>query len=106
LTAEHAGARRGGNKRTVDVREVVNGLMYILGTGCQWRAIPKDLPPRSTLHDYLELWEWDGTLAGIHHALYVKCREQVSREASPTAAIIYIRGKLGDRRPRPLCRNR
>ena len=81
-------AKRGGNKRTVDVREVVNGLMYILSTGCQWRAIPTDLPPRSTLHDYLELWEWDGTLACIHHALYVKCREQVSREASPTAAII------------------
>ena len=81
-------AKRGGNKRTVDVREVVNGLMYILSTGCQWRAIPKDLPPRSTLHDYLELWDWSGTLARIHHALYVKCREQVSREASPTAAII------------------
>src|SRR6266478_9496413 len=41
-----APAKRGGNKRTVDVREVVNGLMYVLSTGCQWRAIPKDLPPR------------------------------------------------------------
>jgi len=41
-------AKHGGRKRTVNVREVVNGLMYILGTGCQWRAIPKDLPPRST----------------------------------------------------------
>src|SRR5208337_486908 len=41
-------AKRGGNRRHVDVREVVNGLMYILSTGCQWRAIPKDLPPRST----------------------------------------------------------
>ena len=81
-------ARRGGRKRTVVVREVVNGLMYILATGCQWRAIPKDLPPRSTLHGYFELWEWDGTLARIHHALYEKCREQESREASPTAAII------------------
>jgi transposase len=81
-------AKRGGNKRTVNVREVVNGLMYILSTGCQWRAIPKDLPPRSTLHDYLELWQWDGTLERIHHALYVKCREQVCREPSPTAAII------------------
>src|SRR5208282_95853 len=37
-------AKRGGNRRHVDVREVVNGLMYILSTGCQWRAIPKDLP--------------------------------------------------------------
>ena len=81
-------AKRGGARRTVDVREVVNGLMYILGTGCQWRAIPKDLPPRSTLHGYFELWEWDSTLARIHHALYEKCREQASREASPTAAII------------------
>ena len=81
-------AKRGGNKRTVDVREVVNGLMYILSTGCQWRAIPKDLPPRSTLHDYLDLWSYDGTLERIHHALYVKCREQAEREASPTAAII------------------
>lgn len=43
-------AKRGGNKRTVNVREVVNGLMYILSTGCQWRAIPKDLPPRTTQH--------------------------------------------------------
>ena len=45
-------AKRGGNKRTVDVREVVNGLMYIMGTGCQWAALPKDLAPRSTVHDY------------------------------------------------------
>ena len=81
-------AWRGGRHRSVNLREVVNGVMYVLGTGCQWRAIPKDLPPRSTLHDYLELWEWDGTLARLHHALYVKCREQVLRDASPTAAII------------------
>jgi hypothetical protein len=58
-------AKRGGNKRTVDVREVVNGLMYVLRTGCQWRAIPKDLPPRSTVHDYFDLWAWDGTLDRI-----------------------------------------
>src|SRR5689334_25081778 len=44
-------AKRGGNKRHVEVREVMNGIMYILSTGCQWRAIPKDLPPRSTLFD-------------------------------------------------------
>jgi transposase len=80
--------KRGGGKRTVNLREVVNGLMYILSTGCQWRAIPKDLPPRSTLYDYFDLWSWDGTLALIHHDLYVKCREAVSREASPTAAVI------------------
>ena len=81
-------AKRGGNKRHVDVREIVDGLMYILSTGCQWRALPKDLPARSTVHDYFDLWSWDGTLDRIHHALYVKCREQAGREASPTAAII------------------
>jgi transposase len=83
-----APARRGGAKRTVDVREVVNGLMYVLSTGCQWRAIPKDLPPRSTIYDYFDLWSWDGTLDRIHDALYARCREAASREASPTAAII------------------
>jgi len=80
--------KRGGNRRTVNVREVVNGLMYVLSTGCQWRAIPKDLPPRSTVYDYFDLWSWDGTLDRIHDALYTRCREQASREASPTAAII------------------
>ncbi len=82
------GAKGGGNKRTVDVREVVNGLTYVLSTGCQWRAIPKDSPPRSTVHDYFDLWDYDGTLERIHHVLYVACRDRADREASPTAAII------------------
>jgi transposase len=81
-------AKRGGGKRTVILRDVVNGLMYVLSTGCQWRAIPKDLPPRSTVHGYFDLWNWDGTLDRIHHALYVRCREKAERDASPTAAII------------------
>src|SRR5271157_1768482 len=81
-------AKRGGRKRTVDLREIVNGLMYVLSTGCQWRYVPKDLPPRSTLFDYFDLWNWDGTLERIHHALYVKCREAMGREASPTACVI------------------
>jgi transposase len=83
-----APGKRGGGKRTVVMRNVVDGVMYILSTGCQWRAIPKDLPPRSTLFDYLDLWSWDGTLERIHHELYVKCREREERETSPTAAII------------------
>ena len=81
-------AKPGGSKRTVDVREVVNGLMYILGSGCQWRDIPKDLPPRSKIHDYLDRWTCDGTLDNIHHAPYIKSREQEGRQASPTAAVI------------------
>ena len=81
-------ARRGGNKRTVNMRAVVNGLMYILSTGCQWRAIPKDLAKRSTIYDYYDRWDHDGTLKTVHHALYVKCREAVDRKPSPTAAVI------------------
>lgn len=80
--------KSGGGKRTVNLREVVNGLMYVLSTGCQWRAIPKDLPPKSTVYDYFDLWTWEGTLDRIHHALYAACREQAEREASPSAAII------------------
>jgi len=81
-------ARHGGRKRSVDTREVLNAIFYVLWTGCQWKALPKDLPPKSTVHDYLELWNWDGTLERIHHALYVAVREKEGREASPTAAII------------------
>lgn len=81
-------AKRGGRRREVDVREVLNGIMYVLSTGCQWRYVPGDLPPRSTLHDYLQRWDYDGTLGSIHYALYQKCREQVDRDASPTACVI------------------
>jgi transposase len=70
------------------VRDIVDGVMYILSTGCQWSALPKDLPPRSTVNDYFRRWDYDGTIDHIHHALYVKCRELAEREASPTAAII------------------
>ena len=81
-------AKRGGRPREVNVREVLNAIFYVLSTGCQWQALPKDLPPKSTAHSYFMLWDWDGTLERIHHALYVAVREQAGREASPTAAII------------------
>jgi transposase len=81
-------AKRGGGQRTVVMREVVNGVMYVLSTGCQWRYVPKDLPPRSTVNGYFCQWSWDGTLKRIHDALYIKCREQAEREISPTACVI------------------
>jgi len=81
-------AKGGGRKREVVIREVFNGVMYVLSTGCQWRYIPKDLPPKSTVYDYFCNWARDGVLDRIHHALYVACREKLEREASPTAAII------------------
>jgi transposase len=81
-------ARHGGRKRSVNLREILNGIFYVLSTGCQWQALPKDPPPETTVHHYLMLWDWDGTLERIHHALYVAVREQAGREASPTTAII------------------
>ena len=81
-------ARNGGRCRGVVMREVVNGVLYVLSTGCQRRYIPKDLPPRSTVHSYCLRWIEDGTLETIHHTLYVRCRELAEREASPTACII------------------
>jgi transposase len=81
-------AKHGGRPREVDMREVINGLLYLLSTGCQWRQIPKDLPARSTIYEYLQRFDWDGTLLRINHELYVRCREHAEREPNPTAAII------------------
>jgi transposase len=78
---------RSGQRRVV-LREVLNAVFYILGTGCQWRAVPKDLPPRSTVHDYFVRWQCDGTLGRLHHALYEQARELAGKEASPTTAIV------------------
>ena len=80
--------KHGGRKRHVNLRAVLNAILYVLCTGCQWAALPKDLAPKSTAHWYFKLWDWDGTLAKLHHALYVAAREREGREASPTAAII------------------
>jgi transposase len=81
-------AKQGGNKRTVDVREVVNGIMYSLGTGCQWAAPPTDPPPRGTVNSYFPRWQHDRTLDRLHHAPYVHCRDKAGGEASPTGVII------------------
>jgi len=83
-----APARRGGRRREVDVRNLVNGVMYVLSTGCQWRYIPKDFPPKSTVYRYFWDWSRDGTLDRIHDALYAKCREKLGPEASPSACIV------------------
>jgi transposase len=52
-------AKRGGRRRTVDVREVLNGIFYVLSTGCQWEAMPRDLPAKSTANFYFKRWEDD-----------------------------------------------
>ena len=85
-------AKLGGNNRVVGVRAIINSLMYILGTGGQWRDIPKNFPPCSTLHDYLDRWEYDGTLNHTHLML---CRELAKRQPSPTPAVIDSQGVKG-----------
>jgi transposase len=81
-------AKRGGRRRETDMRCVLNGLMYILSTGCPWRYIPKEFPPPSTVYYYFNCWQCDGVLDRIHDELYVKCRAGAERDANPTAAII------------------
>src|SRR5258706_2293938 len=66
--------KTGGGKRTVIIREGGNGLMYTLSTGCQWRAMPKDLPPKSSAFEYIAMSTYDGTLSPKHPAPYRRCR--------------------------------
>src|ERR1044071_3763384 len=73
-----------GRPRTVDLREVVQAIFYILSTGCQWRALPKEFPPYSTVQGYFYAWSRDGTFERISHVLVVASREKAGREASPS----------------------
>ena len=77
-----------GRPREVDLRAVVNAILYILGTGCQWRALPKDFPPRSTVQGYFYRWRDDGTWHWINDALVKLVRQAVGRKPGPSAGII------------------
>lgn len=81
-------AKRGGRPRDVDMREVLNAVFYLLSTGCQWDALPKDLPAKSTVYDYFSLWRSDRTLLRLHQALYAEVREASGRNPRPTVAIL------------------
>lgn len=77
-----------GRPRKVDLREIVNAILYILATGCQWRALPKDFPPRSTVQGYFYRWRDDGTWHWINNALVKRIRQTVGRKPLPSAGII------------------
>ncbi len=77
-----------GRPRTVDLRAVVAAIFYILATACQWRALPKDFPARSTVQRYFYRWRKDGTWHWINDRLVRRLRETQGREATPTAGII------------------
>jgi transposase len=77
-----------GHPRTVDLREVINGILYVLRGGIPWRLLPHDLPPWGTVWWYFRKWRLDGTWERIHDALQPKVREMEGREPTPSAAII------------------
>lgn len=78
----------GGRTREVDMREVTNGILYLSRTGCQWRAIPNDLPNRSTIRHYYDQFRRDGTWQQMHDLLRERVRVSVAKEPTPSAAII------------------
>ena len=81
-------ANRIGRPRETDLREAVNALLYIASTGCQWRFLPKEFPPFSTVQKYFYRWRDEGLLEIINHRLVAAAREKVGREAQPTAGVI------------------
>jgi putative transposase len=81
-------AKHGGRRRTTLLREVLNALLYLLRTGCPWRMLPKEFPPRSTVYDYFRRFWQEGIWSTIQMTLLMAAREQAGREASPTAGII------------------
>jgi transposase len=70
------------------LRAVLDGVLYVLTTGCQWRQSPKDFPPRSTVHGWFVRWHCDGVLDRLHTALYRQARELAGKEASPSVAVV------------------
>lgn len=96
--------KMGGRKRTTDLREVMNGLLYIASSDCpslpgsglhanreRGRMLPKDFPPMTTVQGYFYAWRDDGLWLAINHTLVMAARELEGREASPTAGVIPYR---------------
>ena len=80
--------RATGRPRAWPMREIVNGIFYVMRAGCPWRLLPNDLPPWGTIYRWFASWRDDGCFERINHALVMADRERVGREASPTAGII------------------
>jgi transposase len=77
-----------GRKRETNMREVVNSIFYIAQSGCQWRLLPKDFPPYTTVQRYFYAWRDSGVWQSINHVLLMEVREAAGRKASPTAGVI------------------
>jgi len=77
-----------GRPRTTPMRQVVNAMLYLLTTGCQWRLLPKEFPPFSTVQRFFYRWREAGLWQTINHALVRRVREASGRAASPSAGVI------------------
>lgn len=77
-----------GRPRVANLREVVNAILYMASAGCQWRMLPKDFPPFTTVQNYFYAWRDMGVLRAINNTLVMAAREQEGREASPSAGVI------------------
>src|SRR6202161_4874420 len=77
-----------GRPRATDLRTVMKRSSTIASTGCQWRQLPKDFPPYSTVQGYFYAWSRDGIFASLNYTLVMASREAAGREASPTAGVI------------------
>ena len=77
-----------GRPRRVDLREVVNAILYVLHEGCRWRALPHDFPAWETVYWYFAKWSDDGTLTRIHDTLRCRVREAAGRDPEPSALVI------------------
>jgi transposase len=77
-----------GRPREWDLRAIVDAILYLLWTGCQWRALPREFPPRTTVQSYFYRWRDDGTWQRIGAALVARARQAAGRQAAPSAGII------------------
>lgn len=81
-------AKAGGRPRGVDLREVMNGIFYVLRGGIPWRFLPKEFPPWKTVYHYFRLWRMDGTWEMLNTRLRERVRRQSGREATPSAGVM------------------
>src|SRR4028119_1918694 len=81
-------AKPGGHPRTVDMREVINAIFYLLCTGCSWEMLPQDFPPYSTVYYYFRRWQKHGVWQDINQSLRQQVRQQLAKKAFPSAAIV------------------
>ena len=80
--------KRGGRPRRVDVRQVVNAILYIDRTGCQWRMLPREYPNWKTVYWYFTRWQDDGTWERITDTLRRQLRRTLGRDPEPSAGIL------------------